>query len=56
MHFVGFIIRMYHDARSSERQIVSFMFSTRRAREEISLKTIVCCAIIVFSVEDNKCI
>jgi len=36
MHLVGFIMIMYHYARSSERQIDSFMFSTRRAREEVS--------------------
>jgi len=56
MHLVGFSVRMYHDARSSERQIVSFMFRARRAREEISPKTVVCCAVIVFSVEDTKSI
>jgi len=25
MHLVGFIIRIYHDARSPERQTVSYM-------------------------------
>jgi hypothetical protein len=38
MHLVGFIIRIYHDARSSECQIdLSYFFSTTFARKARSI-------------------
>ena len=37
MHLVGFVIRIYHDARSAERQVQVFMFIVFVRMQEMNI-------------------
>ena len=48
VHLVGFIIRIYHNARSSERQICYFLFTKQKGNAELNVKVPPCILVSFF--------